>query len=58
MDIRALRDEFKQLAQEYATPATERAWKQLIMEAESVPPKQFPARYEQLKQKADKLINS
>jgi magnesium-transporting ATPase (P-type) len=58
MDIRALRDEFKQLAQEYATPATERAWKQLIMEAESVPPKQFSARYEQLKQKADKLINS
>lgn len=58
IDIRALRDELKALAQEHATPATERAWKQLIMEAESVPPKQFAAKYPMLRAKADKLINS
>lgn len=58
MDIRAFRDELKALAKEHATPVTERAWKQLIMEAESVPPKQFAARYASLRQKADNLINS
>ena len=58
MDIRAFRDELKALAKEHATPTTERAWKQLIMEAESVSPKQFAARYEQLRQKANILINS
>lgn len=58
MDIRAFRDELKVLAQEHATPATERAWKQLIMEADSVPPKQFAARYAQLRKKAEQLINS
>lgn len=58
MDIRAFRDELKVLAQEHATPATERAWKQLIMEADSIPPKQFAARYAQLRKKAEQLINS
>ena len=58
MDIRAFRDELKALAEEHATPATERAWKQLIMEVESVAPKQFAARYQQLRDKADKLIHS
>jgi Tfp pilus assembly protein PilV len=58
MDIRAFRDELKALAKEYAKPETERAWKQLIMEAESVAPKQFAARYASLRQKADILINS
>ena len=58
MDIRAFRDELKALAEEHATPATERAWKQLIMEAESVAPKQFAARYQQLRDKADQLIHS
>ena len=58
MDIRAFRDELKALAKEHATPTTERAWKQLIMEAESVSPKQFAACYEQLRQKANILINS
>ena len=58
MDIRAFRDELKALAKEHAKPETERAWKQLIMETDSVPPKQFAARYEQLRKKADKLINS
>ena len=58
MDIRAFRDELKVLAQEHATPTTERAWKQLIMEADSVPPKQFAARYAQLRKKAEQLINS
>lgn len=58
MDIRAFCDELKALAKEHAKPETERAWKQLIMEAESVAPKQFAARYEQLREKADKLINS
>lgn len=58
MDIRAFRDELKVLAQEHATPTTERAWKQLIMEADSIPPKQFAARYAQLRKKAEQLINS
>lgn len=58
MDIRAFRDELKALAKEHAKPETERAWKQLIMEAESVAPKQFAARYASLRQKADNLINS
>lgn len=58
MDIRAFRDELKALAEEHATPETQRAWKQLIMEAESVPPKQFTARYASLRKKAEKLINS
>ena len=58
MDIRAFRDELKALAEEHATPETQRAWKQLIMEAESVAPKQFAARYASLRQKAEKLINS
>ena len=58
MDIRALRNELKALAAAHAKPETERAWKQLIMEAESIPPKQFAARYPQLRQKADALINS
>jgi hypothetical protein len=58
MDIRAFRDELKALAEEHATPETQRAWKQLIMEAESVPPKQFSARYASLRKKAEKLINS
>ena len=58
MDIRAFRDELKALAKEHAKPETERAWKQLIMEAESVAPKQFAARYQQLRDKADKLIHS
>ena len=58
MDIRAFRDELKVLAQEHATPATERAWKQLIMEADSIPPKQFAVRYAQLRKKAEQLINS
>ena len=58
MDIRAFCDELKALAKEHAKPETERAWKQLIMEAESVAPKQFAARYEQLREKANKLINS
>ena len=58
MDIRAFRDELKALAEEHATPETQRAWKQLIMEAESVAPKQFTARYASLRQKADNLINS
>ena len=58
MDIRALRDELKSLAVQHAKPETERAWKQLIMEAESVTPKQFAARQAQLRQKAEKLINS
>lgn len=58
MDIRAFRDELKALAEEHATPATERAWKQLIMEVESVAPKQFAARYQQLRDKADQLIHS
>ena len=58
MDIRAFRDELKALAEEHATPETQRAWKQLIMEAESVPPKQFAARYASLRKKAEKLINS
>ena len=58
MDIRAFRDELKALAKEHAKPETERAWKQLIMEAESVAPKQFASRYASLRQKADNLINS
>ena len=58
MDIRAFRDELKVLAKEHAKPETERAWKQLIMEADSIPPKQFAARYASLREKADKLINS
>ena len=58
MDIRAFRDELKALAEEHATSETQRAWKQLIMEAESVPPKQFAARYASLRKKAEKLINS
>ena len=58
MDIRAFRDELKALAEEHTTPETQRAWKQLIMEAESVPPKQFSARYASLRKKAEKLINS
>ena len=58
MDIRAFRNELKALAKEHAKPETERAWKQLIMEAESVAPKQFAARYASLRQKADNLINS
>ena len=58
MDIRAFRDELKALAEEHAKPETARAWKQLIMEAESVAPKQFAARYQQLRDKADKLIHS
>jgi uncharacterized protein (DUF3084 family) len=58
MDIRAFRDELKALAKEHTKPETERAWKQLIMEAESVAPKQFAARYASLRQKAEKLINS
>jgi uncharacterized membrane protein YcjF (UPF0283 family) len=56
IDIRAFRDELKHLAQQHATPQTERAWKQLIMEAESVPPKQFAQRYPQLREKANNLI--
>ena len=51
MDIRAFRDELKALAQEHAKPETERAWKQLIMEAESVAPKQFAARYASLRKR-------
>ena len=58
MDICAFRDELKALAKEHTKPETERAWKQLIMEAESVAPKQFAARYASLRQKAEKLINS
>ena len=58
MDIRAFRDQLKALAKEHTKPETERAWKQLIMEAESVAPKQFAARYASLRQKAEKLINS
>ena len=58
MDIRALRDELKSMAEEHATPETQRAWKQLIMEADSVPPKQFAARYASLRKKAENLINS
>ncbi|MBQ5775083.1 MAG: hypothetical protein IIW05_04355 [Paludibacteraceae bacterium] len=56
IDLRAFRDELKHLAQQHATPQTERAWKQLIMEAESVPPKQFAQRYPQLREKANNLI--
>ena len=51
-------DELNALAKEHAKPETERAWKQLIMEAESVAPKQFASRYASLRQKADNLINS
>ena len=58
MDIRAFRDELKSMAEEHATPETQRAWKQLIMEADSVPPKQFAARYASLRKKAENLINS
>ena len=58
MDICAFRDELKALAKEHTKPETERAWKQLIMEAESVAPKQVAARYASLRQKAEKLINS
>ncbi|MBQ5625699.1 MAG: hypothetical protein IIU96_01505 [Paludibacteraceae bacterium] len=58
MDIRAFREELKSLAAAHEKPETARAWKQLIMEAESVPPKQFAARQAQLRQKAEKLINS
>ena len=58
IDIRAFRDELKALAAEHAKPETARAWKQLIMEAESVAPKQFAARYQQLRDKADQLIHS
>ena len=58
MEIRAFRDELKALAKEHTKPETECAWKQLIMEAESVAPKQFAARYASLRQKAEKLINS
>lgn len=58
MDIRAFREKLKSLAAAHEKPETARAWKQLIMEAESVPPKQFAARQAQLRQKAEKLINS
>ena len=58
IDIRAFRDELKALEAEHAKPETARAWKQLIMEAESVAPKQFSARYQQLRDKADQLIHS
>ncbi len=58
MDIRAFCDELKSLAAEHSRPETARAWKQLIMEAESIAPKQFASRYAQLREKADKLINS
>lgn len=54
-DVRTYVAELRLMAEQYANPDTERLWKRLIQDAESVPPRQFAARKAALQARAIKL---
>ena len=56
-DVRDLVAELKSLAAEHSTPETERAWKTLIRDAESVPPRQLASKADSFRARAEKLMN-
>lgn len=56
-DVRDLVATLRDMYSTHATEATDREWKRLIREAESLPPKQIAAQYDRLMQKAKQLID-
>lgn len=54
-DVRAYVAELRQLSETYGKPETARQWKQLIQEAESIPPRQFHSQRVRLEAKAQQL---
>ncbi|MDE5743688.1 MAG: hypothetical protein K2H62_04970 [Bacteroidales bacterium] len=54
--VRSLVAELKEMQRTHSTPETERAWKNLIREADSIPPKELGAHDARLRQKARELI--
>lgn len=56
-DVRGFVAELKALAAEHQTPETEREWRALIRDAESVPPRQLADRMDSFRTRANKLIN-
>ena len=56
-DVRDLVAELNSLAAEHSTPETERAWKTLIRDAESVPPRQLASKADSFRARAEKLMN-
>lgn len=57
-DVRSYIEELKMMAKQYGRNDTERLWKQLIMEAESIPPRQFARKKVALQARATQLINA
>ena len=57
-DVRSYIEELKMMAKQYGRNDTERLWKQLIMEAESLPPRQFARKKVALQARATQLINA
>lgn len=57
-DVRNVVAELKDMAEKHQTPKTQRAWKLLIMEAESIPPARLASNEERLRAKAEKLIDN
>lgn len=56
-DVRSLAAELKDMAERYQTPQTQRDWKRLILEAESIPPAKVEAEGNRLRAKAEQLTN-
>ncbi len=57
-DVRSFVNELKDMAQQHQTQQTNREWKLLIMEAESIPPSQLASNEVRLRAKAEKLIDN
>ena len=55
-DVRNLVAQLKALAEQHQTPETQRAWKTLIRDAESVPPHQLAAKADAFLARAEKLV--
>lgn len=54
--VRSLVAELREMQSAHSTPETERAWKNLIREADSIPPREIGAHDARLRQKARELI--
>lgn len=57
-DMKEYVDGLRQMSEEYGKPETVRLWKQLIVEAESIPPRQFASKKTRLAARAQQLINN
>ena len=57
-DVRSYVEELKMMAKQYGRSDTERLWRQLILEAESIPPRQFARKKVALQARATQLMNA